>query len=191
VLPLIFLVLGLLCSLASRALLVKAAFGISKKWGFGVFLPLGPLLFRFTFPDEARPARLVNLGTMLCVFIYILVSPELILSTRFGFVRQGPAGQGRYAFVVGSRTLKLGGDSPASAPKPPTVEERRLANDQELERLSLWRENLRLRKRDLLHSDTEGALAYNREATEYNIALEKANAEKSTLGLLASNTRPR
>jgi hypothetical protein len=191
VLPLIFLVLALLCSLASRALLVKAAFGISKKWGFGVFLPLGPLLFRFTFPDEARPARLVNIGTMLCVFLYILVSPELIPSTRIGFVRQGPTGQGKYAFVLGSRTMKLESDAPPAPPKPPTVEERRLANDLELERLSLWREKLRLQKRDLLHSDTEGALAYNREATDFNLALQKANAEKSTLGLLASNAPPK
>jgi hypothetical protein len=42
-----------------------------------------------------------------------------------------------------------------------------------------------------LKSDKEGALAYNREATDYNIALEKANAEKYTLGSLASNTLPR
>ena len=190
--PLIFLLLGVLCGLISRGLLIKAAFGISKKWGFGVFFPFGPLFFRLSFPDEVGRARMFQLATLPCFFLYILTSPELIPSTHVGLVRLGPAGQEKYALALGNRTWKFGGDASAVArQKLGTLEERRAANDREQERLRLWSEKLRLRKRDLLNSDKEGAIAYNRDATDYNIALEKANAEKHLLGSLASNTLSR
>jgi len=182
----IFFLLGLLCGLISRALLIKAAFGISKKWGFGVFLPFGPLLFRLTFPDEVGRARMFQLATLPCFFFYILLSPQLIPSTRVGFVRFGPPGQEKYALVAGSYTLKFGGygseparEKPASSPA-----ERRVANNHEFERLRLWSEKLRLRKRDLLNSDTQGAVAYNQDASDYNAALDKANAEKVALAFV-------
>ena len=54
----------------------------------------------------------------------------------------------------------------------------------EFERLRAWSEKLRLQKRDLLHSDTEGNRAYNAEVTQYEAALEKANAEKAALAEL-------
>jgi hypothetical protein len=191
--PLIFLLLGVLCGLISRGLLIKAAFSISKKWGFGVFFPFGPLFFRLSFPDEVGRARRFQLATLPCFFLYILTSPELIPSTHFGLVRLGPAGHEKYALVVGNRTWNLfGGDASAAArQKLGTLEERRAANDRELERLRLWSARLRLRKRDLLNSDKEGALAYNRDLADYEIAAEKADAERDMLGLLASNTLSR
>jgi hypothetical protein len=36
-----------------------------------------------------------------------------------------------------------------------------------------------------LNSDEEGALAYNRDAADYNAALDKANAEKFALAVLS------
>jgi hypothetical protein len=187
--PLIFLLLGVVCGLVSRGLLIKAAFGISKKWGFGVFFPFGPLFFRLSFPDEVGRARMFQLATLPCFFLYILTSPELIPSTHVGLVRVGPAGQEKYALALGNLTWKFGGDASAVARQSlPTLEERRAANDREQERLRLLGDKLRARKRDLLNSDKEGAIAYNRDATDYNLALEKANAEKHLLGSLASNT---
>jgi hypothetical protein len=50
-----------------------------------------------------------------------------------------------------------------------------------LERLTEWSKALRLKKRDLLHSDVQGNLAYNAEVAEYNDALTKATAEKNAL----------
>ena len=60
-----------------------------------------------------------------------------------------------------------------------SLDERRAANAEELQRLAAWSEALRLRKRDLLHSDVQGNIAYNAEVAEYNAALAKANAEKN------------
>jgi hypothetical protein len=59
--------------------------------------------------------------------------------------------------------------------------ERQAVNSAEFERLRVWSEKLRLQKRDLLHSDTEGNRAYNAEVTQYEAALGKANAEKAAL----------
>jgi hypothetical protein len=184
--PLIFLGLALLCGLTARILLVTSAFGISKKWGFGVFLPFGPMFFRIRYPDEVRRARMFQLATLPCIFLYIMVSPELIPSTRVALARVGPPGQERYALVAGSHTFTFGGYASERSPqKQPSLPERRLANANEFERLRVWSEKLRLRKRDLLNADEQGALAYNRDATEYNAALDKANAEKFALALLS------
>ena len=181
--PLIFLGLAVLCGLTARILLVTSAFGISKKWGFGVFLPFGPMFFRIRYPDEVRRARMFQLATLPCIFIYVMVSPELIPSTQVAFARVGPPGQERYALIAGSHTFTFGGYATETSKK--SLTERRQANVNEFERLRVWSEKLRLRKRDLLNSDEEGALAYNRDATEYNAALDKANTEKFSLAMLS------
>jgi hypothetical protein len=184
--PLIFLGLALLCGLAARILLITAAFGISKKWGLGVFLPFGPMFFRIKFPDEARRARLFQLATLPCIFVYVMISPELIPSTRVALARIGPPGQEKYALVAGSHTFGFGGYASESAPKKQiSLTERCQANVAEFERLRVWSEKLRLRKRDLLNPDEAGALAYNRDASDYNAALDKANAEKFALAMLS------
>lgn len=182
--PLIFLGLALLCGLTARILLITAAFGISKKWGFGVFLPFGPMFFRRRYSEEARRARLFQLATLPCMFVYVISSPELIPSTQVALTRIGPPGKEKYALVAGSHTFSFGGYASEPASKK-SLAERRQANLNEFERLRLWSEKLRLRKRDLLNSDEEGALVYNRDATDYNAALDKANAEKFSLALLS------
>ena len=185
--PLIFLLLGVLCGIISRALLVKAAFGISKKWGFGVFFPFGPLFFRLSYPDEVRRARLFQLATLPCIFVYVIISPEMLPSTQVGLIRTGPPGKQHYALAAGSFVLKIPGFG-TEAPNQPSVEERRAANDREFQRLRRLSEELRVRKRDLLNSDTEGALVYNKMADDYNAALDKYNAEKFSLTLLSSQS---
>lgn len=188
---LVFLLLGVLCGLISRGLLIKAAFGISKKWGFGVFVPFGPLFFRLSYADEARRARMFQLATLPCIFLYVMISPEMLPSTRVGLVKIGPPGREHYALAAGSYTLKLPGygtETAVAPSKQPSVEERRVANDREYLRLRQMSEELRVRKRDLLNTDTEGAVAYNKLAEEYNVALDKYNAEKLSLTLLAGKT---
>ncbi len=74
-----------------------------------------------------------------------------------------------------SRTL-------TAAPAPtPSLEQRRAVNPTEFERLRGLEEQLRLRKRDLLHSDTEGNRVYASDLASYNDALAKATAEKNAL----------
>src|SRR5207244_13452982 len=63
----------------------------------------------------------------------------------------------------------------------PSIDQRRAINATELERLAAWSQALRLKKRDLLHSDVQGNIAYNAEVAEYNAALTKATAEKNAL----------
>ena len=63
----------------------------------------------------------------------------------------------------------------------PLTEERRAANEKEFQRLKKWSEALRLKKRDLLHSDTQGNIAYDAELSQYEAALAKATSEKQAL----------
>jgi hypothetical protein len=63
----------------------------------------------------------------------------------------------------------------------PTIEQRRVANAREFERLASKDKELKLRKRDLLRSDVEGNASYARELAEYNAALAEANKEKNEL----------
>ncbi len=63
----------------------------------------------------------------------------------------------------------------------PTAEQRRDANQREFERLNTWSQSLRLKKRDLLHSDVKGNVAYDAELAQYEAALTKATAEKQAL----------
>ena len=173
----------MLCGLIARILLITSAFGISKKWGLGVLLPFGPMFFRIKYPDEVRRARAFQLATLPCIFIYVIISPELIPSTQVGLTRIGPPGQQKYALVAGGHTFSFGGYASEPVSKK-SLTERRQANVAEFERLRLWSEKLRLRKRDLLNVDEAGALAYNQDATDYNTALDKANAEKFALVML-------
>jgi hypothetical protein len=69
--------------------------------------------------------------------------------------------------------------NPAAA--APILGQRRAANVKELERLHGVEEQLKLRKRDLLHSDSEGNRLYAIDLTSYNDALAKATAERNAL----------
>ena len=68
-----------------------------------------------------------------------------------------------------------------SAAPTHSVAQRRAANAIELERLHGLEAELKLRKRDLLHTDTEGARLYAIDLAAYNEALSKATAEKNAL----------
>ena len=70
----------------------------------------------------------------------------------------------------------------AAAPTP-SLEQRRAANLTELERLRGVEAELKLRKRDLLHSDTEGNRMYTIDFAVYSDALAKATAEKNALAI--------
>lgn len=191
--PVVLLLVAALCSLISRCLLIKAAWSVSKRWGFGIFLPFGPYFFRRQYPDDVQLARKFQLAAIPCVFIYVLISPEMIPDTRVAFVRVGPPGQEKLALSLGGHVFGRGGNSASSAPadakaEQPTfsAEERRFAHEREMKRLAEWSEALRIRRRDLLKSDVEGARAYDREATAYNAALAKANEESTVLASFAS-----
>ena len=168
---LIFLALGLVCILIGRILLIRAAFGVSVWWGLGIFLPFGPLFFRLSYPDLAPLSKTFRLIALPCILAYFVLRP-------------GPPSYDKF--------FKYKSDKPvASAPKNhygtekilhrTPVEESRVANNREFERLKAWEAALRLKKRDLLHSDVEGNRAYNAEVAEYNAALTKATAEKNAV----------
>ena len=77
-------------------------------------------------------------------------------------------------------TSKKGAETPTPAPTP-TLDRRRAANASELERLLGVEAELKLRKRDLLHSDSEGNRIYAIDLASYNEALAKATGEKNAL----------
>ena len=171
---LIFLALGLLCSFVGRILLIRAAFGVSVWWGLGIFLPFGPLLFRLSYPDLAPLSRTFRLVALPCILAYFVLRPGPLSGSNFDEffkhkeVPSAPANH--YSLEKISKAIAA-----------PSLDQRRVINATELERLTEWSQTLRLKKRDLLHSDVQGNLAYNAEVAEYNAALTKATAEKNAL----------
>ena len=65
--------------------------------------------------------------------------------------------------------------------KSGNLQERRIANAKEMERLTAWAQTLHLKQRDLLKSDVEGGKAFNAEVAEYNAAVTKATAEQAAI----------
>ena len=165
---LIFLGIGLVCALIGRILLIGAAFGVSVWWGLGVFLPFGPLFFRLSYPDLAPTSRYFRLAVLPCILAYVYLQPDGFSKIRRGeFLKsaQAPAAPANHYGLEKSA--------------PPGLTERHTANNREFQRLAEWGEALRLKKRDLLHSDVQGNIAYNAEVAQYNAALAKATAEKN------------
>jgi hypothetical protein len=171
---LIFLAIGVVCILIGRVLLIRAAFGVSVWWGLGIFLPFGPLVFRLSYPDLAPLSRTFRLIALPCILAYFVLRPGPLSGSNFDKffkhkeVPSAPANH--YGLEKVSKTIAA-----------PSIDQRRAINATELERLTAWSQELRLKKRDLLHSDVQGNLAYNAEVAEYNAALTKATAEKNAL----------
>jgi hypothetical protein len=182
VVSLVFLGLAIVCALISRILLVIAAIDISGWWALGVFLPFGPLFFRLNYPEQARNSYLFRVATLLCIFGFVVMRPGLSLSMHDGHHHAASSPQ-RSKQPVGYAMEKPGSLKSANvaARMTPSLEQRRAVNATEFERLHGLEEQLRLRKRDLLHSDTEGNRVYAIDLASYNDALAKAMAEKNAL----------
>lgn len=176
------LIVGLLCAFISRALLVFGAFSVSFWWGLGIFLPFGPAIFRHTYPDQSHGSRKFGIAALPCFFLFVALG---------GFSYLPGSSGSRFSILDTSRLLAYARENKppvlqtqkaATAPTaPPNLEERLVANYREFQHLNAWREALRLRKRDLLHSDVEGNRAYEIELAQYNAALARANSEKEAL----------
>jgi hypothetical protein len=168
---LIFLAIGLLFTLIGRILLIGAAFGVSVWWGLGIFLPFGPLLFRLSYPDLAPLSRTFRLVAVPCILAYFVLRPGTPNYDKF--FKHNP--------VPSAPANHYGLEKVSKVIAAPSLGERREANAKEVQRLTAWSEALRLKKRDLLHSDVEGNRSYNAEVAEYNTALTKATAEHDAL----------
>ncbi len=168
---LICLGIGLVCILIGRILLIGAAFGVSVWWGLGIFLPFGPLVFRLSYPDLAPLSKTFRLIALPCILAYFVLRPGPPNYDKFFKHNPVPlAPADHYGLEKVSKSVA-----------PPSLDERREANAKEFQHLTAWSEALRLKKRDLLHSDVEGNRAYNAEVAEYNAALTKATAERDAL----------
>src|SRR6266487_2278683 len=176
---LVFLGLAIVCALISRILLLIAAIDISVWWALGVFLPFGPLFFRLNYPEQARNSYLFRVATLLCIFGFVVMRPGLSLSMHDGH-RTASSPQ-RSKQPVGYAMEKPLKSANVAARVTPSLDQRRAVNATEFERLRGLEEQLRLRKRDLLHSDTEGNRVYASDLASYNDALAKATAEKNAL----------
>jgi hypothetical protein len=178
---LVFLGLAIVCALISRILLLIAAIDISAWWALGVFLPFGPLFFRLNYPEQARNSDLFRVATLVCIFGFVVMRPGMNFSphgghhtTFFAPQTKQPVGYAMEKPVPSKNT------SPAAVPTL-TLDQRHATNAKELERLHGVEAELKLRKRDLLHSDTEGNRLYAIDLASYNDALAKATAEKNAL----------
>jgi len=195
-LPLVLLSLALASALISRFLLIKAAFGVGPWWGFGVLLPFGPIVFRLKYPAEAKQAWIFSVATLGLILASVLASPQILPAARAGLTKSVNSGKGKWHIpfasyflghskpAIGSNIFDPSKPKDLSAPKPaptPSVEERRQSNSKELADLRAWNERLKLKKRDLLHSDTEGNRMYAIEVESYNAAVNKATAERTAL----------
>ena len=179
---LVFLGLAIVCALISRILLLIAAIDISVWWALGVFLPFGPLFFRLNYPEQARNSYLFRVATVVCIFGFVVMRPGLNFSLRGGHRTTlfAPQTKQPVGYAVEKPVSSKKTNSVSAAPRP-SVAQRRAANATELERLHGLDAELKLRKRDLLHSDTEGNRLYAIDLAAYNEALAKATAEKNAL----------
>ena len=171
---LIFLALGVLSILIGRILLIRAAFGISVWWGLGIFLPFGPLLFRLNYPDLAPLSKTFRLIALPCILAYFVLRAGPLSGSNFDKFfkhKEVPSAPANHYGLE---------KAPQKAPAP-SLADRRLANNREFERLNAWYAALRLKKRDLLHSDVAGNEAYMVELTQYNAVLKKATDERNSL----------
>ena len=174
--------MGIICALVSRALLFLAALKIRVPWAVGIFLPFGPFFFRLNYPEEARRSWLFRLATLPCLFLYLILGPGPSYKQHLDRVTRISAQPGSYRMEQRKSlpTPRPSGHGP-TVETTPSVEERRATNTREFERLRTWNETLRLKKRDLLHSDTDGNIAYTAELAQYTAALEKTKAERAVL----------
>jgi hypothetical protein len=167
---LIFLAIGVVCALIGRLLLIGAAFRVSIWWGLGVFLPFGSLLFRLSYPDVAPTSRYFRLAVFPCLLAYFVFQPngfsKLNRWEAVKSAKEGAAPADRYALEKVPRS---------------DVEKRLIANECEFQRLNAWSIKLSWKKRDLLHSDAQGNVAYDAELAQYQAALAKATTEKQAL----------
>jgi len=170
----IFIALGLVLMLIGRILLISAAFGVSIWWGLGIFLPFGPVFFRLSYPELAPMSRTFRLFSIPCILAYFVLgsgSLPRLNGAQFFKHKEVPAAPADH----------YGLEKVFKPTRPPSLDERRIANAKEMERVTAWSESLLLKKRDLLHSDVEGTKAFNAAVAEYNAALAKATAERSAI----------
>jgi hypothetical protein len=140
----------------------------------GIFLPFGPLLFRLSYPDLAPLSRTFRLIALPCILAYFVLRPGPPNYDKFFKHKSDKP-------VASALANHYGLEKISKAVAAPSLYDRRVANSKEFQRLSEWEAALRLKKRDLLHSDVEGNRAYNAEVAEYNAALIKATAEKNAV----------
>jgi hypothetical protein len=169
--------------LIGRVLLIHAAFSVSIWWGLGIFLPFGPLAFRLSYPELAPLSRTFRLFSFPCILAYFVLGPGTL-----------PGLHGNQFFkhqdVPAAPASHYGLEKVSKPATPSGLEQRKIENAKEIERLTAWAESLHVRKRDLLRSDTEGNRAFNVEVAQYNEALAKATAEQKAVWPQLSQTPP-
>lgn len=130
------------------------------------------MLFRLSYPDLAPVSRTFRLVALPCILAYFVLRAASLSGSHFDQSFKHKEGPSAPANHYGLEKIAIAA---------PSLEERRAVNVKELERPTAWSEALRLKKRDLLHSDVHGNIAYNAEVAEYNAALAKATGEKNSL----------
>ncbi len=179
--PLFFLIFGILCALIARALLIGVAFRISTRWGVAVLAPFGPLVFRLNYPEKACASALFRWLTLPCIFLYVILGPGPSLRSHLGRAANFSLPLGGYGLEKTKKSDPLGHSAGPIVQTSPDSPYERAANTQSFEQLRAWAEALRLKKRDLLHSDAAGNVAYTEELARYEAALARARAERSLL----------
>ena len=170
------LLIGLLCSLAGRLLLARAAFAISASWGVAVLLvPFAPAFFRINYPGQARISRALGLVALPCLLGFFMLGGTGCL--------KAPPGPGGTTKKQAAKTASPSpSTSPTATPAPtPTIQERLAANQREFKRLDQWFADLSYRRRDLTKLDQQGIHAFNEEAQHYEEALKKARDDQAAI----------
>ncbi len=73
--PAWLLLAALVCSLVARFMIVRAAFSISKGWGFAViFLPLAPMFFRWNYKELAHEGKSWGFATAFFAAAFFVVT---------------------------------------------------------------------------------------------------------------------
>src|SRR5207248_5284259 len=126
---LICLTMAAICAVTARVLLLIAALDICVWWALGVFISFGPLLFRLSYPEQARRSFIFRVGTLVCIFLYVALGPGALISPRYRAVSRPKSLQLGYATEFVSKIFSSRAKTSAGNPVRP--EERRAANARE------------------------------------------------------------
>jgi len=181
--PVYLLLAAVVCSCVGRALLIRAAWEISKPWGFAVLcVPLAPMFFRMNYKELAHEGQHWRTATTIFGVLFIAITGSSgSLNDLWSIVPE----KFRPASSLIETVEPDEHDAPAivvaATPAPPSYAERVAANQREFARLSEVYETLKRERGYLRKHDQEGIQAYNVRAAKYQADLVDARAEQTEL----------
>ena len=209
--PIYLLLAAVVCSFVGRALLVRAAWEISKGWGLAViFVPLAPMFFLMNYKELRGEGKNWRTASVILFLAFMGITgstgsfsdlweivPNSLRPAKYAEHQDSSPEEAAAEAAVespedGSAPAKPAATPavvaaaapviPVATPPPgPTLAQRLAANQAEFKRLAEVYEGLKKERGYLKKWDQEAINSYNDEAKKYQTALAAARAEQVEL----------